>query len=194
MNFIYLAFLDTLALTASLPSHMHLFPAADAFREIRLRENTERGWPLHAEEVDALREIRLREETERGWRLHPDYAKWNSLRNILSRVRHLPACKDFTLGAVRLEMLRPHGIVPWTPPAEGPEILHLALTTNPGAQMICGLEHLHLAPGYLYWINRRVPTTQCNFGEWPRIHLVIEAAKEAPESLAEDVVAPQDET
>lgn len=111
-------------------------------------------------------------------------AKWVACKNFLGRLKRKGETifGPIDLGRVYLEMLDPGVKLPWSEPLTGGYIerytrLHLALRTNPQAFMLAGTEWASPAMGWLTGVNVRVPSMAANFGEWPRVHLVIDVRK-----------------
>jgi hypothetical protein len=147
-NFIELAFLDVWSLSASLRSRMNLLMASP------LLVHTTDGW--------------VEEHTE----------KWPQLRNVVSRVTRLPAAKEYELGLVTVELLSPGEATAWEMRAPWPlQLLHLPIVTNPAAMVFSGPQGWHIKHGVLTWVNNAVLCSEVNFGEFPRIHLVLEVRK-----------------
>jgi hypothetical protein len=146
-NFIELAFLDVWSLSASLRSRMNLL--ADG--------------PLIVKDFD-------------GW-VEEHAEKWSQLKNVVSRATRLPVAKEYELGRVIVFLLKPTQATPWVKPWDIWQRLHLPIVTNPAAMVFSGPQGWNIKPGVLTWVNNAVLCSEVNFGEFPRIHLVLEVRK-----------------
>lgn len=171
-NLATLGFVDTFALTGSLRSRLGLFPKEGPARVVTVR-GPRRGSELEDEDFVNHRET-----------------IWPDLNNLIVRARHAAEARigPLDLGLVSLEMLDPGGIIPWQndapslPYAERWTRTHLALRTNPLTRFYCGPETMHMEIGFINSINMLAPTSAANFGEHPRIHLIVDfRRKETPE-------------
>lgn len=166
-NILLLGHVDTWALAGSLRSKIGLF-----------KEGTPR--------VVAVRAPRRGTEAADEDFVSYKETMWPELRNMIALLRRKAeaAVGEIELGLVSLEQLDPGAIVPWHTEsgayAERFTRAHLALRTNPGALVYCGPEAIHMAPGFLNAINMLAPTSQVNFGEHPRIHLIVDFRRKEP--------------
>lgn len=110
--------------------------------------------------------------------------KWPEIGNLLGRLKRDADARfgEIEFGHAWLELLDRNTTMPWTPPADGLYVeqhtrLHLALRTNPACVLFAGTEAWHAAAGFLTVVNRRVPTSAANLGEYGRIHLVADVRK-----------------
>lgn len=165
-NFAVLGFVDTFALAGSLRSRMGLFPAG-----------TPRIVPIRGP----------RKGTELADEDFAFYAgaieKWPELKNMV-RLLNRPADRlvgKVALGCISLEQLDPGAVIPWAaesgPYAERWTRAHLALRTNPGAWCYCGAEAAHMEIGFINAVNMQALSSAVNFGEFPRVHLIIDFRK-----------------
>lgn len=159
-NIITLGFVDTFALVASLPVRIGLFGKGDGLRTVIVR-GPKPGTELEDENFAFFKR-----------------AYWPEMKIMLDRLKRLGGPDGIELGLVSLEMLDPGVALPWDREsgayAERYTRAHLALRTNPGALFYCGPEMIHMQPGWVNAINRLAPCSQTNFGEHPRIHLVVD--------------------
>jgi hypothetical protein len=166
-----IAFLDTFDLVASLPARMGLFrDAADGSRMLALR--TERPAPL-GEDAGIGRVA-----NPFGW--YAAYTKWPEMKNLLGRLKRIGDVQlgEIELGHVYLEMLDADTVTQWRRPEASPWVCaHLPVRTNPAAFLYAGREMTHLLPGQLTVVDRGVWSSAVNWGEYARIHLVIEFRK-----------------
>jgi hypothetical protein len=55
--------------------------------------------------------------------------------------------------------------------------LIIALRTSPGVMHYAGTEAMHLVPGFVTWVNQRVPHCTINLGETNSIHLIVDTRR-----------------
>ena len=108
-----------------------------------------------------------------------DLEKWPNLRNVLSRIGRID--QDFEIARGMLDLLHPGAARDWDRPTfqAGLSTLHLPIVSNMGCMNYAGTESLRLIPGVLYLTNNAVMCSEVNFGQTPRIHLVLEVRKRA---------------
>lgn len=162
-NFAVLGFVDSFALAGSLRSRMGMFPTG-----------TPRVLPIRGQ----------RNGTEMADEDFVDRAEtWPELRNMVKlltrQATRLVGAVD--LGCISMEMLDPGAATAWASEsgayAERWTRAHLALRTNPGAWFYCGGEAAHMQVGFINAVNMLALASQVNFGEFPRVHLVIDFRK-----------------
>lgn len=162
MNFAFIAFFDTFDLVASLPERLGGFKGERARRVLTLCGPRTDDDPAFVDSAQFLR--------------------WPEAQNLVDRIRRLDEGIEF--GRIHLEMLLPGHGTPWTREegeyAERFSRAYLALRTNPGCRLICGGEMLELLPGNLTVINRRVLHSAVNWGDNPRINLVVDFKQKLP--------------
>ncbi len=165
-NFTPIAFLDTFELAASLRQQIGLFD-----------HETPRILPVIQPRKGA-------EEEDEDFVMAAGAAKWVAMKNFLGRLKRKGEAiyGPVDLGRVYLEMLDPGVKLPWSEGLTGSYIerysrFHLALRTSPAAIMLAGPEIGSPAMGWLTMVNVRVPSTAANFGEAPRVHLVVDVRK-----------------
>jgi hypothetical protein len=162
-NFVPLAVLDVWSLAASLRSRMNMFR----------RGETESV-------ADPTTRVLLRQPNDEGDAVN--LVEWPHLANVLSRIVRLPKAQGQELGSVYLAHLRQGSFVQWhADPPRGWQTLHLPIVTNPGAWMYSGPQSAHLESGVLTWVNAAALCSEVNFGEFPRIHLVLEVRPKPPD-------------
>lgn len=163
MNFRSVGWVDTFSLVASLRARLNLFAPSDELQTFLLRAVDEDG----------------------KVKVHPQWRKWPELTNRIKQAQRLiDAEKQFQLGRVALELLRPGGVVGWNrEPGEWLRF-HLAVVTNPLAIVYSGPEQLGMQIGFVNWVNIGALCSQVNFGETQRIHLVCDFRKKEPEDAA----------
>jgi len=112
---------------------------------------------------------------------HKDYpllSEWPEAQAILETVN---AAVPGQLGKVMLIELKPGGALAWHidqgPYSEQHLRLHLPVITNPGAMLYSGGEAVHLPVGLLTEFDNTSLHSAANFGEYPRVHLVIDVRK-----------------
>ena len=153
MNFEPLATLNVWPLATSLHGRLNLFSGDGDLQSIVIRR------------IDETGVARFRKEL---------WQRWPPLTNVVGIIRRHPRAKEMELGRVALELLKPAGIVPWERETTTWQRLHLAIVTNLAAMMHSGTQQIHMPAGSLWWVNLAWPTSEVNFGEFPRIHLTIE--------------------
>lgn len=175
MNFVFVAFIDTFELAASLRTRLGLFPEGGERRVLLLR---------------GPRKDALDPDDDIGFVPARVVARWPEMGNMIERVRRVgsavmeragssPATLEF--GRIYLELLMPGAQLAW--PAETSAYAerfsraHLPLRTNPGCLVVAGVEAWQPLPGNLTAVARRVPLYAINCGEQPRVHLIVDFRK-----------------
>lgn len=166
-NFVPIAFLDTWEVAASLYGGDRM----GLFRKGEPATLPLRGPTGNADDPDdELAFINYRQTLGR----------WPEMKRLLERLRQIakPAIGEVELGLVFLEMLLPGQALPWALTDSAymarHQRAHLAIRTNPRAMLYAGGDHYHAFPGQLTIVNERARHSAVNFGEWPRIHLVLD--------------------
>ncbi len=172
MNFVPFAFFDTIELAGSLRTRWGQFKTVTpGHRILRIRS--------HVKDTSA-------EEDRFG--AHAAARDWVELANLRDEIKRradaiLPPSIDE--GLVFLEMIDPGAAIGW--PGETAEYFTrwsratLAVRTNPGVLMVCGVETLAPAVGMLNVVNPRAPRAALNSGEWPFVALTIDFRKRTTE-------------
>lgn len=107
------------------------------------------------------------------------YADWKSLKTLVGKARgFLSVAED--LEDVSIERQLPGVSSPWAS-HEAPDLLafHVPLLTNPGAQLFCQNEAIHVPVGAVCWCREDLPHCAVNWGTTQRIHLVFSCRKKA---------------
>ena len=126
-----------------------------------------------------------------AWQLDADHvddpvlAEWKSAKALLNRVRNAASGalggKPADLGKALIVSLKPGGHIPWHLDegeyAERHTRFHLAISSNPAAWLLSGADRWQPGVGGLVWVNHRVLHSEVNFGDFPRIHLVVDVRK-----------------
>lgn len=161
MNFRSVGFVDTFSLVASLRARLNLFAPADDMQTLLLRAVDEDG----------------------KVKVHPQWRKWPEMTNRIKQTqRMIDTEKQFELGRVALELLKPGGVVGWNRELLGNWLrFHLAVVTNPLSVVYSGPEQMTMQVGFVNWVNTGALCSQVNFGETQRIHLVCDFRKREPE-------------
>ena len=158
INFRLCGWVDTFSLIASLRPKLNLFSGTAEMQTLLLRAIDEDG----------------------KVKVHPQWRRWPELTNRVKQAHRLiDTEKQFELGRVALELLKPGGIVGWNRETSQDWLqFHLAIVTNPLALFYSGVEQLNMQPGFINWVNLGALTSQVNFGETQRIHLVADFRKQ----------------
>lgn len=166
INFRYVGFVDTFSLVASLRAKLNLFTGEADLKTLLLRDVSEDGVA----------------------KAHPLWRKWPELTNRIKQVQRIDQMREFELGRVALELLRPGGVRAWNRETVDWLRFHVALVTNPLAYFYSGIESINMPIGFVNWVNMGALTSQVNFGETQRIHLVVDfRKKEVPDAEAETI-------
>ena len=172
MNFRVLVFVDTWELGCSLHDRMNLFRPVEGGESILPIR-----WPLDDEAAEPL-----------SWRRTARWQKWVELRNVISRIHRAGEAMighPLDLGRIFFELLPSGKVMPWRTEAgsyyENYLRVHVALRTNPAALMYAGTDAHHSMIGALCLVNAQAPSCAVNFGESPRVHLVIDFRKKDAE-------------
>lgn len=106
--------------------------------------------------------------------------KWPEMKRLIDRLRLIakPKVGEVELGLVFLELLQPGEALPWmlsdSAYTARHHRMHLPIRTNPGARMYAGPEAAHVFQNEVTIVNQLARHSAANFGEWPRIHLVVD--------------------
>lgn len=165
INFRLCGWVDTFSLIASLRPKLNLFTGVGEMQTLL----------LHARDEDGKVKV------------HPQWRKWPELTNKVKQAqRMIDTEKQFELGRVALDLLKPGGIVGWNRETSQDWLrFHLAIVTNPLALFYSGVEQINMQPGFINWVNLGALTSQVNFGETQRIHLVADFRKKEIENVEE---------
>ena len=118
INFRYVGFVDTFSLVASLRAKLNLFTGEADLKTLLLRDVSEDGVA----------------------KAHPLWRKWPELTNRIKQVQRIDQMREFELGRVALELLRPGGVRAWNRETVDWLRFHVALVTNPLAYFYSGIE------------------------------------------------------
>lgn len=108
------------------------------------------------------------------------WGHWPEMKRLVERLRQIakPVIGEVDLGLMFLEMLHPGQCLPWELSDSAYVTrflrLHLAIRTNPRALLYAGGEQWCVQPGQAVITNKRVRHSAVNFGDHPRIHLVLD--------------------
>lgn len=110
---------------------------------------------------------------------YPILAEWPVAEAMLEEV--IRVVNGHTWGKAMIVELAPGGAVAWHVDegayAEAHDRYHLPLVTNPFAYLYSGGEQIHASPGVLVKFDTRVLHSAANFGQSPRIHLIVDVRK-----------------
>lgn len=111
--------------------------------------------------------------------------EWKAAKAILRRLDQAiaPLCqgRPGRIVNARIERLDPGGVIPWTTEDEElPSIrirLRLGVTSAPGGLVFSGIDSRMIPENELCFVNHRVLNSAINVGDFPMIHLVMDASE-----------------
>lgn len=172
-NFLPLFYLDTLELAGSLRQKWGGFKTTTTgHRMLRIRS--------HAKDSDPA---------EDRFGVHAGMRDWVELNNLIDDiVRRAEAIlpPGIDRGLTFMEMIDPGAAIGWA--GEGGAYFErwsramIAVRTNPGVLLVCGVETLAPAVGMLNVVNPRAPRAALNSGEWPFVALVLDFRRKAAQT------------
>lgn len=112
----------------------------------------------------------------------PILKEWKSARALLQRIRNKAAeTSPAELGRAWIETLDPHSGTPWSmEPDEHTAAfarLRVCLLTAPGCWSFSGSVNAQLAVGVVNLVENRVISSEANFSDHPRTHLIVEVSR-----------------
>jgi hypothetical protein len=120
------------------------------------------------------------QDTETGKWMRQHWSKWPELRNTVDRLERLAKALyggEIERGRIYFEMIDPGASSAWLSEDIDYDRVHVPIRTNPTALVYVGIECAHLHQGNVTPINPRIKGCATNFGEWSRIHLILDARR-----------------
>jgi hypothetical protein len=137
----------------------------------------------------AVEGVRKLEISDGSWK-NPEAKAIKNLDIMINRAKKLIAqAPEWTMAGARLEMLDPGAALPWQPGVDGEIEAHIAVVTNDFASLLAGVASYRLSWGaaVLSTVGPGAKRSAVNFGDTPRLHLIISLHRSQQEPPSEEV-------